>query len=54
MKRLWIGDEDYGTAGDRQADLWLQAHRERYPDQPARIEPVPDDAPVFLPKPEES
>jgi hypothetical protein len=46
--RLWIGDEDYGTAGERPARLWLAYQQEHYPGEPARIEEVPDDAPVFL------
>ena len=46
MQRLWIGDEDYGTASDYVANLWLGYARERGDD--ARTETVPDDAPVFL------
>jgi hypothetical protein len=49
VQRLWIGNEDYGTAGDEQAELWLAYQRERYPDVVARIETVADDAPLFLP-----
>lgn len=50
MKRLWIGEEDYGIAADKQAQMWLDYHRERYPDEPAHLEDVADDAPPFLPK----
>lgn len=48
--RLWIGDEDYGTAAESQARAWLAYHTRTYPLEPARIEEVADDAPVFLPK----
>jgi hypothetical protein len=46
--RLWIGDEDYGTAAERQAKMWLAYHQQLYPDELARIEPVADDSPVFI------
>jgi ketosteroid isomerase-like protein len=45
--RLWIGPEDFGTAAERQAKAWLEVARMH--DSDARIEPVADDAPVFLP-----
>jgi hypothetical protein len=46
--RLWIGDEDYGTAAERQAKMWLAYHKQVYPNEPARIEEVADDAPMFI------
>jgi hypothetical protein len=48
MYRLWVGDEDYGTASEKAAKMWLAYYEERYPTDGARIEPVSDDAPVFL------
>jgi hypothetical protein len=47
--RLWCEGEDYGTAGERQAQMWLTQQRAQYADEEAHIEPVADDAPVFLP-----
>jgi hypothetical protein len=48
MVRLWVNDEDYGTMTEKTADLYLQVHLARYPEEPVRIEPVADDAPAFL------
>jgi hypothetical protein len=49
--RLWENGEDMGTVGsERIANMWLEQHFKLSPDEPAHIEPVDDDAPVFLPK----
>jgi hypothetical protein len=47
--RLWLDGEDYGTAGEKAADLWLEAGKSK----PGyhTIEQVDDDAPEFLPRP---
>ena len=47
--RIWIKGEDYGTFGQRAADLFVVYHKGRHPDEPIRAEPVADDAPEFLP-----
>jgi hypothetical protein len=51
LYRLWVGEEDFGTAAERQAKLWLQAAAERHPGELVFIEPVDANAPVFLKQP---
>lgn len=41
--RLWIGDEDYGLMSERAAGMYLEIHKKTCPDEPYRIERVPDD-----------
>jgi hypothetical protein len=48
LYRLWQDGEDYGTASEWVAGMWLSYVQEAYPCTDARIEKVPDDAPVFL------
>jgi hypothetical protein len=48
VHRLYVGGEDYGTASDRVAEMWLEHYREKHPDESPRIEPCGDDEPVFL------
>lgn len=48
--RMWIDGKDYGTAGGRAATLVREAVSLRDPMSIFRMEPVEDDAPVFLPK----
>ena len=49
MVRLWVNEEDYGTMSESAALSYRKIHVAKYPNEPIRIEPVPDDAPVFLP-----
>jgi hypothetical protein len=46
LYRLCVGNEDFGTAGEEVARVWLVI-RERYPDYNVRIEPVGSAAPTF-------
>jgi hypothetical protein len=50
--RLWSDGEDMGTAGEHAARLWLTIAKAKGED--ARMEPVEDDAPVFLDQPEKT
>lgn len=48
MFRLWCQGEDFGTAHERHAKRWLDAVLASDPHVVASIEPVADDAPLFL------
>lgn len=45
MVRLWVNGEDYGTMSERAADAYKRCADT---DEDVKIEPVPDDAPIFL------
>jgi hypothetical protein len=49
LYRLWDGDEDFGTATEKAARMWLEVALKYNPD--AHIEPVDANAPVFLKQP---
>jgi len=49
LVRLWVDGEDLGTMTAHAAELYLQVHETQWPDEPTRVEPVDDDAPIFLP-----
>jgi hypothetical protein len=51
LYRLWVGEEDYGTCAEKPAKMWLAYWTTNYPYENARIEEVPDDAPLFLKPP---
>jgi hypothetical protein len=40
MVRLFVNGEDYGLMSGRAAEMYLEVHRARYPEQPAHTEPV--------------
>lgn len=47
--RMRVGTADYGTiAKGKEAKAWLNYWKKNFPEEDARLEEVPDDAPKFL------